>query len=234
MTHPNPTSISDGTKVMLLGDVHRQFEDVTRLIEAQRPSLILQVGDLGYWPKKERRILRDGTVLGGTLDTLGIPLHFCDGNHEDHAALRALEALEVFPNVFYQPRGSLLTLPDGRKVLFAGGARSIDREYRVVGEDWFAEEVLREHELEGFPDTEVDIVVSHTAPREFDPLDLCHRDRDPSRICLSWVLHRMRPKLWVFGHFHRQACGEWHGVKWISLGMAGQPQWWQWLPGRET
>ncbi len=218
------------SRIMLLGDVHRQFEDVTRLIEAERPSLVLQVGDLGYWPKKEKRVFPDGTVLGGSLDTLGVPLHFCDGNHEDHASLRQRTSSEVFPNVFYQPRGSVLTLPDGRRVLFAGGARSIDREYRVAGEDWFSEEVLREQELEGFPEDGIDIVVSHTAPREFDPLGMCHRDRDPSRLCLSWLLHRLHPKLWIFGHFHRQMRGNWHGMDWISLGMAGQSKWWCWLP----
>jgi hypothetical protein len=34
-------------RILMLGDVHSQFEDVTRLIEAEQPDLILQVGDLG-------------------------------------------------------------------------------------------------------------------------------------------------------------------------------------------
>lgn len=54
----------------------------------------------------------------------------CDGNHEDHATLHELtrgsrEAVEIGPRIFFQPRGSPFTLPDGRVVLFVNGAKSL-------------------------------------------------------------------------------------------------------------
>ena len=61
---------------------------------------------------------------------------FCDGNHDNHWELRALKNLAVSDNVFYQPRGSTITLPDGRNFLFMGGANSIDKYRRTVGVSW--------------------------------------------------------------------------------------------------
>lgn len=42
-------------------------------------------------------------------------------------------ATEVAPGVIYQPSGSTLTLPDGRVVLFLGGAKSVDWPLRTGG-----------------------------------------------------------------------------------------------------
>ena len=54
-----------------------------------------------------------------------------------------------------------------------GGAESHDKEWRVgqerAGGDkiWFAEERITEQDLRNLPDRQIDIIVSHAAPREF-------------------------------------------------------------------
>ena len=108
-------------KVLVLGDVHGWWKDMMTVIGNVKPDLVLQVGDFGYFPRHA------GYNPRGQVES-PVPIHWCDGNHEDHESLVALRnggerrAHEVAPNVFWQDRGSTILLPDGRVVLFIGGA----------------------------------------------------------------------------------------------------------------
>jgi DNA repair exonuclease SbcCD nuclease subunit len=134
-----------------------------------------------------------------------VPIYFCDGNHEDHRSLRKLSAnsgkqpLNVGPNVFYMPRGSILCLPDGRKVLFMGGAQSIDKSRRTPGYDWFEQELIQPQDLLNLPEVKIDIVISHACPLEFQIVPENYLDlfsNDPCRGMLSEILHKYKPALW--------------------------------------
>lgn len=216
--------------IYVMGDVHAEFGLLNTFIHRKRPSLILQCGDFGYWPRipardRRGRIRPRRPVIAG--DTR---VHFCDGNHEDHWSLGALAGPEIFPNVFYMKRGSTLVLPDGRTVLFVGGAASVDRNWRTPGHDWFPEETLATEDIADLPEQRVDIVVSHTCPVEFAVCADTERARDPSRLALSHVLQRCRPTRWFFGHFHSYQTGNTLGCQWTALDMAGNPKWWEALP----
>lgn len=125
--------------------------------------------------------------------------------------------------------GSVLTLADGRKVLFIGGALSIDREYRILGESWFVEETITQRDIEELPDDDIDIVISHTAPLEFKCVD--YHDKfgiDPSRQALSYVLEKYHPKLWYHGHMHLYKEGFDKGCHWTCLSdICGSQRWWK-------
>lgn len=149
-------------KIIVAGDIHGDFQAVNSLVQEENPDYILQVGDFGYypnehpgWPPTEPEL-----KLGNTC------LHWCDGNHEDHQSLSQLikvGELEVAPNCFYQPRGTTLTLPDGRRVLFYGGAAR-----GLKGEDKFpCEEAPRVEDVENLKVEGIDIVISHAAPSIF-------------------------------------------------------------------
>lgn len=142
--------------------------------------------------------------------------------------------------MFYMKRGSTLELQDGRMVLFMGGAESHDKDWRVeqerAGGDkiWFAEERVGQQDIMDLPDCQIDIVISHAAPREFEVWGGGHDmlQPDPSRMALSAVLHRYKEHLssWFFGHYHDRVAGEYHGIKYYGLNMAGCPDWWMKLP----
>ena len=51
-----------------------------------------------------------------------------------------------------------MALPDGRTVLFMGGALSVDKAWRTPGYDWFPEESITTGDLDRLPDVHVDIV----------------------------------------------------------------------------
>jgi len=226
-------------KILVMGDVHADFGRLNTFVNHKRPDLILQCGDFGYWPRYTTKRERKGKtrLLPKMHETR---LYWCDGNHEDFEALRERKNDEVYPNVFYMPRGSTLELPDGRRVLFIGGGESHDKAWRVeqerAGGDkiWFAEERITPDDLARLPDQPIDIVVTHVAPREFTVWGGGHDmlQPDPSRLALSAALHKYKDRLslWFFGHYHARIVGDYHGVRYFGLNMAGRSDWWIELP----
>ena len=205
-------------RVIFIGDIHGNFHMLHRFRSLFRqPDLVIQCGDFGY-------------QHGETMTATPYPVHFCDGNHENFHDLflnRAGDptprAHEIIPNLFWQDRGSTLTLPDGRVVLFAGGAFSVDWPLRTEGLDLFSrEELLSDEDFSRFPDCKVDIVVSHTMPSrllpEFLGSMLQFETRDPSCDVLDKVFDRYRPKLWFFGHWHERRIVEMDGCTFHALG----------------
>jgi len=229
---------------MVIGDIHGNWSPVNILLNKKHEEVecILQCGDFGYWPKFHGRTYITPLGYRRTEDNYGlknhnIPVYFCDGNHEDHASLRKWnDKIWMDKNVHYMKRGSILTLGDGRVVLFIGGARSIDKEYRLAGHDWFPEESITEGELYGLPDIDVDIVISHTAPESFPiTYERVGIDttgfKDSNRDKLEYVLNLYKPKLWFCGHFHKYQSGVTKGCRWTALDMVGSSgKWWTWLP----
>lgn len=197
--------LSSTSRIMVAGDIHGRFTEFDRLISRQCPAMVMQCGDFGFWPGQGMKLPLRG--FRDADDNL-VPVYWVDGNHEDHRELQKLHReghdLEIAHGVHYQPRGSLLTLPDGRTVLFAGGAASIDKDARVYGVDWFPEEIFTEEEFRTlFPKvSRVDIVISHTAPASVTLPSYMSDFYDPSRAVLEAVLQKYRPEQWFCGHYH--------------------------------
>lgn len=233
-------------KIMVLGDVHGDWSALNKLLNRKLPDIVLQCGDFGYWPnfvpeasyfdiKLLRRVRRRACNIGPRVNK-GCKLMWCDGNHEDHWSLKQRKTDELWPGVVYMPRGTVTKLPDGRKVMFVGGATSVDKDTRKLGVDWFPEEVISMSDYASFPPShKVDIVISHTCPTQFAMRDGYH-DNDCSRTALSSVLEYYRPDRWYFGHWHSNKRGRYvdFGVdcEWQALNMNGRTGWWKWLPDR--
>jgi len=208
-------------KICICGDVHGKWKYLNDLIRNEKPDILLSCGDFGYWPRF-RNLSIDQVIAGDT------KIYFCDGNHEDHWALIDLTDNEVAPNVFYMKRGSTLTLPDGRVVMFFGGADSIDKGIRLIGVDWFPEEVISYKDMTDLPNTKIDIMITHTCPDWMGDLtDLLGNApfTDPSRQALSQIFDMYKPALWFFGHWHGARSGEIDGCRWEMLNMAGCYNW---------
>lgn len=252
--------------IIAMGDLHGVWNRANFLIAKHRPSIVLQAGDFGWWPnfdnttkistgiwrrnmldplapKRESKWSQQGLRLGNS------KLYFCPGNHEDWIDLEARatsvnpHSVELFKNVFYMPRCSTLDLPDGRRVLFIGGASSIDKSERTAWYDWFPQETVTLEDIDALPDTSIDIVVSHACPTEFkeqlneDSDDWRVRDSywsqkfsDPSCHQLSKVLHKYNPRYWIFGHYHVSKRGRSYDTDWFCLNKTGETGWWIFLP----
>ena len=261
--------------ILIIGDTHATWGELNRIISTKKPSIVLQVGDFGWWPKFHnttkissgkykldhnfRAPPADMPWLSGMRqempwDQYGVKpgkskIYFCPGNHEDWEDLELKATsdnpvqVEVMPAVFYMPRCSTLKLPDGRVILFMGGATSTDKEYRTYRYDWFPEESIKQKDIYNLPDVDIDIVVSHTSPQEFKrglfnkSTDYRQRDpywlekfSDPSCHALSHVLRRYKPSLWFFGHYHVVRTSMWLKTRWFALNKVNSTGWWVNLP----
>lgn len=234
-------------RLYVLGDIHADFGALNQFINKKQPDIILQCGDFGWWPHRHGtdKITRNRRFDQYSVKPGKTKVYWVDGNHENHDDLQErVRAAKVgpveipVPGCFYMPRGSILTLPDGRTVLFFGGAMSTDQEGRVEGDDWWAGEVPTQADLKqaraqvAAHGGRVDVVISHTGPLAFLqqlPKNKIDHDRlmDPTVSLLDIILGEFHPKQWFFGHFHLHAKGLDHGCEWQCLsgeGLGGK--WW--------
>ena len=207
-------------RIIVAGDIHAKWGHLQTLIEAQQPDIILQCGDFGYWPRQARA------------KPVAAPsrIYWCDGNHEDFTALEARTSNEVYPYIYYQPRGSSLQIKSTH-ILFMGGADSIDKKYRTPGYDWFPEELITYRDVTELLEKQIDIIISHTYPMCFGEnavpgLNLAKKRHDPSRHALDIVYEKYKPKYWFFAHWHCSVQGQYQDCKWTCLNMAPRSNWW--------
>lgn len=215
-------------KIIITGDIHGMYDYLNTLMRAEEPDLLIVCGDFGYGFNK---------VDPTTIKTMHTKVLFCDGNHDNHWELRKLKNLAISDNVFYQPRGSTLRLPDGRNILFMGGANSIDKDRRVVGVSWWPEEVISQSDFQNLPEENIDIFITHTCSNELYDNFIQHtlggrytpfKDNDPSYHALSALWEMYKPPQWFFGHFHINQSGTYKGTRWqaLSCPLIGSGPWW--------
>jgi len=215
-------------KIVVMGDVHGDMGRVNKFVSRKHPAIILQTGDMGYWPRARRH--RHSRVPELKIPE-GTKLYWCDGNHEDHQELVKRDTDEFWPRSYYMDRGKTLTLPDGRVVLFMGGALSIDRHLRIpeCGDyGYFMREQVRECDVMDLDIDRVDVVISHTCPKEFD-VPMRYEYNDSSRLALSYILHEHRPKQWFCGHWHHFCKGKYLDCEWTAMGRFDAPGHGGWL-----
>lgn len=229
------------TKDFILGDTHAYWGKLNQFIQKKRPRTLFIAGDFGYWPGEKGYEL-DKIKNGRT------KIYWCDGNHENHErlikflklhpfALSLNTPIEIAPNIFYCPRGTIL-YHEGQKVLFFGGALSVDKHWRTPGFDWFPEETINYEDLDRIDGIgKVDIVISHTCPESCiaallskGPVGYWDKKNDSSTQALEWILETHKPDRWYFGHWHEQCYGLVKGCRWTALNMMRRSGWFTEFP----
>ena len=203
-----------------MGDVHGEIPKLNNFINKKSPDIILQCGDFGWWPSFPNNVDKKAKFKN-------TKVYFCDGNHEEHTFLEQDGLIhELCDNTFWCSRGSTLKLPDGRIVLFIGGASSTDKGYRKPGETWFQEEDITDDDMQrALEHDHVDIVISHTCPTKFK-LDIAKifvygKIADRNRQFLDEILDRYVPSLWYFGHWHTHDYGIYGDTSWECFNYLG-------------
>jgi Icc-related predicted phosphoesterase len=200
----------------ILGDIHGDWNSLNRaLVEAQAEGAValIQVGDFGFeWD----------VVWQMSKVSPQIPVYAIDGNHDNFSILRELpkgEITKLYDNFFYCGRGSSMVL-DGRKIVFLGGAGSIDKDIRMrYGMLWQVDEQITEDDLERTIDQkDADIFITHCPPQRIitkhfegeegramkvQSFGVSPDWSDPSatKLEVAWV-ELGQPRL-ICGHMHR-------------------------------
>lgn len=217
-------------KILFAGDVHGDIGHIRNVfahacrVEA---DAIFQVGDFNYGFYRSQFKGTGGRVecevthaVSKLVEKTEIPFYVIDGNHEDFDVLgAALEGLmpeedgtyQLYPNVFYVPRGTILEW-SGVKFMCVGGAASVDRKTRTPYVDWFPQETITDADVDkAIQAGKADVLVSHDAPFESKIVDKhlnpywgqqAVEDTYTNRHRLSMILNKCGASMVIHGHLH--------------------------------
>lgn len=206
----------------IIGDVHGDYNPYLKLLENCDNSV--QVGDLGFNYQYLEYKLRWGNDW------------FFAGNHDNY---------DNGSDQFWQKQDFALGnfglhyISDWKPIFYIRGAWSIDQQYRTHGVDWWPEEQLSYEQLskaiQQYKVAKPDIVLSHDCPleiiknvtnpdfvRQFGFTESVITTRTSQALQQMFDIHK--PKLWVFGHYHKAWRGVVHGTQFICVDMLRDPR----------
>lgn len=202
----------------ITGDTHRDF---TRVHNLPKGSTLIILGDAGinYFLNKEDKELKE------YLNSLGITFLCVQGNHEERPENiptykeNKMYGGKVFieddyPNLIFLKNGEIYTI-NNKKVLVIGGAYSVDKDIRLLyGWHWFKDEQLNKSEmdmiLEKYQGTHVDVILSHTSPKRYEPVEVFLSGIDQKTVdktmeeFLDTVEETVKYDKWYCGHYHTE------------------------------
>lgn len=211
--------------IYLTGDTHGRFERIGAFCEKKQTSqddILIILGDAGInFHADALDILRQEY-----LSKLPITLLCIHGNHErrpeslPYYGEREWHGGKVYvegryPNILFAKDGEVYNL-DSRKAIAIGGAYSIDKAWRTAGQSWWADEqpspaikARVENTLDQL-NWQIDIVLSHTAPLKYEPVEVFLPGVDQSKVdksteeWLDGIEERLKYGKWYCGHYHTE------------------------------
>lgn len=151
------------------------------------------------------------------LEHLSYTILWIDGNHENFRAINKYpvelwnggKIHRIRKNILHLMRGQVFVV-EGYKIFTMGGAYSIDRYLRQEDVSYWKEELPTDEEYKEAVlnlysnDKKVDIIISHTAPKEIIRMMGYYPDRHDEELTgfLEWVMHECKYNKWYFGHWH--------------------------------
>jgi len=205
------------------GDIHGSRREVMSFCARMQPTTddtIVILGDVGanYFCDGRDRTLKK--VLSG----LG-PTIFCvHGNHERRPATISsykekswkggtVWYEDAYPNLLFARDGDIFNI-EGIRHLVIGGAYSVDKFYRIVrGLGWWPDEQPSD-EIKAYVERQiqkhkkVDVVLSHTCPYKYEPVEAFLPMIDQSTVddsterWLDGVEETLDYDIWMCGHWH--------------------------------
>lgn len=210
----------------ITGDKHGEFRTMLRELEFYnypKGSIIIIAGDasINYYGDSSDEIRKQKLNESGYI-------FFCiHGNRENRPENIDGYKVETFkggnvyveeeyPNIKFAQDGEVYDF-DGKSVLVLGGAYSVDKYYRLKNDwPWFEDEQMSKENKEKAEKNldkhnwEVDVVISHTCPYNYRPVDMFIGGIDQSTVDTSmeeWLQEiedGLGYKKWYCGHWHTE------------------------------
>lgn len=210
--------------IYITGDTHgdfSRFEDFCRENNTSKDDIMIILGDAGlnFW--EDLRDNRRKQYAAGFEITF-----FCiHGNHEQrpfaissykmkefHGGMVWYE--EEYPDILFAKDGEIYNF-DGYECIVIGGAYSVDKNMRLLyGYPWFANE-QPSPEIKAYVESQlakrdykIDVVLSHTCPLDYQPIEVFLSGIDQSKVdssteeWLNEIEHELDYKKWYCGHYH--------------------------------
>ncbi len=221
--------------MIFIGDIHGDFNGI--VFEINKFNIknknFIQVGDFGIgFSKNDLSLLKQ---VNENLIKKNCMLYVCRGNH-DNPLHFDIELWDRFSNIKFVPDYTVLKI-ENKKVLFIGGGISIDRTQRTVNVSyWENEKILFNLDKVKEIAAEINIIVSHSAPKQFTPqiegqivytwakydftlLEELREERNKfQELCDEIIKLNPKRKLkWFYGHFHHSKQGLYKNITYRLL-----------------
>lgn len=201
----------------VIADIHGDYGWYIKTVQKANYKGIptFQLGDFGIGFLGRREEEKDEKWLTDSLN-LAPMNRFGPGNHDNPLYCRNSPLCVGYYNYF-----------PNMDMFWAGGAYSIDKDWRTEGVNWWrGEEMSYSDMLEAtdlYQRNLPSIMTSHDAPWEvvgnmFPHCLLDGGDGSMTNKFLSNLLSIHRPKIWLFGHHHKTMTWEDQGTKFICVG----------------
>lgn len=214
--------MKDKNMIYITGDKHGNFssiKDFCKNFNTTINDILIILGDVGLNYFLDER----DSIQKKNLSTLPITFLCVHGNHEERPENISTYKTkkfnggivyyeEEYPNILFAKDGEVYNF-NGNNALVAGGAYSVDKYYRIEkGMRWFKSELpdnkKKQDILNGIKlhNNKIDIILSHTCPHKYIPVETFLPFIDQSKVDNSYEL--WLDKLlelnckWYCGHFH--------------------------------
>lgn len=198
--------------IYIHGDTHGdidlpQLKDFCKSTYLSEKDVIIILGDAGIVWSEEINYIIQYSILRATI-------LFIDGNHENFEILSKFPEVKVFgakahlldKNIYHIKRGEILSI-NGLSFLCIGGARSIDKDRRILNVSYWKEEDITSEDFENAyinlkkRKFEVDYVLTHCAPSSVVKNEMGF-STDSNTDLLERIKEITKSKHWYFGHYH--------------------------------
>lgn len=204
------------------GDIHGQPYEVVRFCKRFKPSrddTIVILGDVGANYSMDER----DAELKLTLDKLKPTILCVHGNHEIRPhripSYKTKEwnggvvwYEEAYPSLLFAKDGEIYDI-EGLRHIVIGGAYSVDKHYRLArGYGWWEDEQpnedIKRYVEQQLRENEIDVVLSHTCPFKYEPVEEFIPGIDQSTVddsterWLDTIEESIDYIAWYCGHWH--------------------------------
>lgn len=220
----------------IFGDIHSDLDVIYNFIDKYdiTDSTLCSVGDFGF----NFSITRLSKLQDYLIKTDNC-LYINRGNHDNYynhyPMLGTCEYENLNKKIINFTKDYSIHKINNVNFLFIHGATSVDRTDRQLDISWWQQEGvtrLSEENLIKLSKSQIDVVISHTAPLYFAPYGfdtLCYKyfviddkleiDLETERMYLNKVWESLKPAIWTHGHFHNHSIYDYVNTRVISLGI---------------
>jgi len=227
-------------KILLAGDSHGDAAYINAAVDIcveHHIDRLFVLGDFGIWPGQGGQHFLN--TINDYAHDKSVTIYFLPGNHEDYTQLAGFEEdclisddgfFIVRSNIAYSGKINRWEW-DGVSFASAGGAVSIDREYRQEYISWWADEQLSLKDAWTISESgPVDVLLTHDAPTTMPMREGFINDDHASeshRELMTMVGSELAPRFWAHGHYHRNVEYKFGDCDVLSLSCnpAGAAEW---------
>lgn len=207
------------------GDIHGDVRPLLYFISEQElksEDIVVILGDVGlnyfgndYGDRRnKKKLAREGVTIFCIHGNHEMRPETISSYHETEWHGGAVYVEDEFPNLIFAKDGEVYDL-DGKSAIVMGGAYSVDKYYRLSkGIKWFPDEqpsVAVKKRVENKLNEiswKVDIVLSHTCPAKYTPVEAFMDGINQEKIdhsteeWLDTIEDRLDYQIWFCGHWH--------------------------------